>query len=167
MHPARRAMDFGTFPGRLSEALGVQAIYGVNRRPMSAISRRPSWSFLRRPVRQLLPSAYPFPPPPVPPPTLVRVTACPCRAHFDLACTNPLPSAHTSAHRTALPTSLLVCPPIPPLQLSPLPLPPAAMAKTNQTVRRSTGPKAPAGLARGAARQATKAGNKAAVKRRY
>jgi len=41
------------------------------------------------------------------------------------------------------------------------------MARTKQTVRRSTGPKAPAGLARAAARRATNSGSKAAVKRRY
>jgi len=41
------------------------------------------------------------------------------------------------------------------------------MARTKHTARRSTGPKAPAGLARADARLATKAGSKAAVKRRY
>ncbi|OSX74690.1 hypothetical protein BU14_0272s0008 [Porphyra umbilicalis] len=43
------------------------------------------------------------------------------------------------------------------------------MARTKQTARRSTGGKAPASLARAAARRATKskAGGKAAVKRRY
>jgi len=41
------------------------------------------------------------------------------------------------------------------------------MARTKQTARRSTGGKAPAGLARAAARRATKAGRKPAVKRRY
>jgi len=41
MHPARGEMDFVTCPGGLLEALGVQAIYGVNRRPMGAIKRRP------------------------------------------------------------------------------------------------------------------------------
>ncbi|OSX78894.1 hypothetical protein BU14_0095s0010 [Porphyra umbilicalis] len=43
------------------------------------------------------------------------------------------------------------------------------MARTKQTARRSTGGKTPASLARAAARRATKskAGSKAAVKRRY
>jgi len=41
------------------------------------------------------------------------------------------------------------------------------MARTKQTARRSTGGKAPAGLARAAARRATKAGSKPVVKRRY
>ena len=41
------------------------------------------------------------------------------------------------------------------------------MARTKQTPRRSTGGKATAGLARAAARRATKAGSKPAVKRRY
>ncbi|OSX79347.1 hypothetical protein BU14_0081s0026 [Porphyra umbilicalis] len=43
------------------------------------------------------------------------------------------------------------------------------MARSKQTARRSTGGKAPASLARAAARRATKskAGGKAAVKRRY
>ncbi|OSX74825.1 hypothetical protein BU14_0266s0014 [Porphyra umbilicalis] len=43
------------------------------------------------------------------------------------------------------------------------------MERTKQTARRSTGGKAPASLARAAARRATKsqAGGKAAVKRRY
>ncbi|OSX79555.1 hypothetical protein BU14_0075s0045 [Porphyra umbilicalis] len=41
------------------------------------------------------------------------------------------------------------------------------MARTKQTARRSTGGKAPAGLSRVAARRATKAGCKPAVKRRY
>jgi len=43
------------------------------------------------------------------------------------------------------------------------------MARTKQTARRSTGGKAPAGLALAAARRATKAkaGGKAAIKRRY
>jgi len=40
------------------------------------------------------------------------------------------------------------------------------MARTKQTARRSTGGKAPAGRARAAARRATKAGSKPAVKRR-
>jgi len=38
---------------------------------------------------------------------LVRVTACPCCAHYDLACTNPLPSAHTSAHQAGGPQGAL------------------------------------------------------------
>jgi len=43
------------------------------------------------------------------------------------------------------------------------------MARTKQTARRSTGGKAPASLVRAATRRATKskAGGKAAVKRRY
>ncbi|OSX79357.1 hypothetical protein BU14_0079s0001 [Porphyra umbilicalis] len=41
------------------------------------------------------------------------------------------------------------------------------MARTKQTARRSTGCKAAACLARAAARRATKAGSKPAVKRRY
>jgi len=41
------------------------------------------------------------------------------------------------------------------------------MARTKQKARRSTGGKAPARLARAAARRATKAGSKPAVKRRY
>jgi len=41
------------------------------------------------------------------------------------------------------------------------------MARTKQTARRSTGPKAPAGLARAAARRAIKARSQEAVKLRY
>ncbi|OSX77599.1 hypothetical protein BU14_0142s0010 [Porphyra umbilicalis] len=41
------------------------------------------------------------------------------------------------------------------------------MARTKQTAMRSTGGKAPAGLARAAARRETKAGSKPAVKRHY
>jgi len=41
------------------------------------------------------------------------------------------------------------------------------MARTKQMARRSTGGKAPAGLARAAARRATKASSKPTIKRRY
>ena len=82
----------------------------------------------------------------------------------------PCPPSHATARRTPHPTPLFVCPPLPPFLLLPLHLPHAAMERTSQTARRSTGGKAPArGLSRAAARRATKAkaGSATAVKRRY
>ena len=63
MHPARGAMDFGICAGGLFETMGVQAIYGVNCRPITARRRRISSSTSRCIPPQLLPSACPPRPP--------------------------------------------------------------------------------------------------------